>query len=187
MKPLRSRTFALSGLLLACVAASARAEVEQVTQPGGQYVPAMALPKLPHVAGWVLSPSACLAERARVLLPAGKTLATTNAQITAMAYAKSVLTPGATLDEFVAAVQANDQKDDPDRIATPAAALTDKTGQVLRAFTFKGAEGAVGEALYGSETSGGATYFTVFTLSARDAVAFSDSIASFRNVIAAYQ
>ena len=187
MKPFKAISYILAGLLLACVGSGARAEIEQITAGSGQYIPQMSLPKLPRVPGWTLSPSASLAQRARVLLPAGKTLATTDALISAMAYPKSVLAANATLDDFIHAVQQNDKRMDPGRTITPATALTDKAGRGLKVYTFTGGDGAAGETAYGMETSNGVGYWTVFIISARTAVAMADNVASFRNVIAAYQ
>ena len=187
MKPFKAISYTLAGLLLACVGSAARAEIEQITATNGQYVPQMSLPKLPRVTGWTLSPSASLAERARVLLPAGKTLATTDAVISAMAYPKTALAANATLDDFIRAVQQNDRRMDPGRAIAPVAGLTDKAGRTLKAYTFTGGDGAAGETAYGTETSNGASYWTVFIISARTPVALADNIASFRNVIAAYQ
>ena len=187
MKPFKAISYTLAGFLLACVGSGARAEIEQITVGAGQYVPQMSLPKLPKVAGWTLSPSASLAERARVLLPASKTLATTDAVISAVAYPKSALATNATLDDFIQAVQQNDKRMDPRRAIAPAAALADKSGRGLKVYTFNGGEGAAGETAYGMETSNGVAYWTVFIISARTAVALADNVASFRKVIAAYQ
>lgn len=187
MKPIKAISCAVAGLFLACAGSGAHAEIEQVTAAAGQYVPQLTLPKLPRVTGWQLSPSASLIQRARVLLPANKTLANTDVIISAMAYPKSALAANATIDDFIKAVQQNDRRADPSRTTASAQALTDKAGRTLKTYTFTGGDGAAGETAYGTETSNGVAYWTVFVISARSSVAFADNAASFRNLIASYQ
>jgi hypothetical protein len=181
------RSLLLGSLFTALAAGSALAEIEPVIPPGSQYLAPMNLPRLPKVIGWAPNPSASLLEHARVLLPPGKTLDNTDAIITAKAYPQNVVPDVLTLDAFVSVIQASDRQADPGRTTAEAAPLADKAGRRFRVFTFKGGDGAVGEVAYGTETSGGAAYWTSFTVSARNAQALSESMASFRDMMANYQ
>ncbi len=181
------RSLLLGSLFTALAAGSALAEIEPIIAPGSQYLAPLTLPKLPKVIGWTPNPSASLLEHSRVLLPPGKTLDTTEAIISATAYPQSAVSNTTTLDAFISRVQASDRQGDPGRTTAEAAALTDKAGRRLRVFTFKGGDGAVGEVAYGSETSGGVAYWTAFTISALNAKALGESMASFRDLLANYQ
>jgi hypothetical protein len=181
------RSLLLGSLFTALAAGSALAEVEPIIAPGGQYLAPMTLPKLPKVIGWTPNPSASLLEHARVLLPPGKTLDTTDAIIAARAYPQSMVPGAVTLDAFISRIQASDQETDPDRTAAETTPLSDKAGHRLRVFAFKNGDGAVGEVAYGSEASGGVAYWTSFTISARNAAALSESMASYRDLLANYQ
>jgi hypothetical protein len=181
------RSLRLAGLFIALAAGPALAEVEQIVPPGGQYLAPMSLPKLPKVVGWAPNPSASLLQHARVLLPPGKTLDNTDAIISAIAYPQKALNGAPNIDAFIRLVQANDRQTDPGRTSAAAAPLIDKAGRTLRVYTFKSGDNAPGEVAYGTETVGGVVYFTTFTLSARNAVALSNSMASFRDMLANYQ
>lgn len=181
------RSLLLGSLFTALMAGSATAEIEAIIPPGGQYLPAMNLPKLPKVIGFLPNPSASMLEHARVLLPQGKTLNDTDILISATAYPQSVMRGSPTLDNFIQAIQQSDAQSDPGRKAVEAKPITDRAGRKLRVFTFQGGDGGAGEVAYGSETSNGAAYFTAFTISARNAVALSNNMASFRDLMANYQ
>jgi hypothetical protein len=181
------RSLRLASLFIAFAAGPALAAIEPIVPPSGQYLTPMSLPILPKVIGWVPNPSASLLQHARVLLPPGKTLDNTDVIISAVAYDKNALINAPSFDDFIRLVQANDRQSDPGRTTATAPALSDKAGRPLRVYTFKNSDGAPGEVAYGTEITGGTIYYTAFTVSARNAVALSNSLASFRDMLANYQ